>query len=289
MKVGFIGLGQMGEPMARHIMNAGHELVVYDNRREACDPLAQEGAEIAATAADVAKRSEAVVTAVPWPGRVDEVMLAPDGILAGAGAGLLVIDTTVMPPKHNREMARRCNELGIDYVDAPVSGSRPGAIAGTLGVMVGGDDAVFARAQPILECVGSKVRHVGAVGYGNALKLLNQCIFISYMSAFSEGLALGEDMGFSLDTMLDVFESSSAGHWVMTYKYDEIKGNIDRPGFLVHRARMFIELAREACEEITHATPVFDTVIENLKRAEEQGFGNEDVILAREAYLKLRA
>ena len=167
-------------------------------------------------------------------------------------------------------------------------GAGTGAAAGTLGVMVGGDEAAFQRALPVLECYASKISHVGPLGSGNMLKLLNQCIYVSYQAAFAEGLALGEDMGFSLDTMLDMLASSSGGHPHIVRRYDGIRGSKDQPGFLIHRARLFLDLAREQCEDPKHSTPIFDTVSETLRQAEELGLGNEDVMAARDGYLTRR-
>ena len=285
MKVGFIGLGIMGAGMARNILNAGHELFVHDIRKDACDTVIEAGAVFADTPAEAAKRSEAIVICVPWPGPQEAVMEGPDGVFAGAEAGLLIIDTTVMPPKNNWELAERSANMGIDYIDAPVSGAVTGAAAGTLGVMVGGDDDAFERALPVLECYASKIRQVGPVGAGNTLKLVNQCIYVSYQSAFAEGLALGKDLGLSLDTMLDVLASSSGGHSHIVRRYDGIRGDKTQAGFLIHRARLFLDIAREMCEDPAFNTPVFDTVSETLRRAEELGLGDEDVMASRERYL----
>ena len=286
MKVGFIGLGQMGGSMALHIRKAGHDVLVHDIRREACEAAIEAGAEYAANPAEAAKRSEAIVICVPWPGPQEEVMMGSDGVFAGAHEGHLVIDQTVMPPRENWKLAGRCAAEGMDYIDAPVTVSRVGAANGTLGVMVGGDEAAFQRAVPVIECFASKVRHVGPVGHGNTLKLLNQCIYVSFQAAFAEGLALGEDLGFSLDTMLDMFESTSAGHPSIIRRYGVIRGTEDGPAFLIQRGRMFLEHALEANENPKHVTPVVDTVIKSLRRAEELGLGDKDVMAARNGYLK---
>ena len=239
MKVGFIGVGIMGAGMARNILKAGHELFVHDNRREACDPLVEAGALYADTPSEAAKRSEAIVICVPWPGPQEAVMEGPDGIFAGIESGSLIIDTTVMPPKNNWDLAERCTGLGLDYIDAPVSGAVTGAADGTLGAMVGGDEATFQRALPVLECYASKIRHVGPVGSGNTLKLVNNCIYVSYQSAFAEGLALGKDLGLSLETMLEVLATSSGGQSHITRRYAGIRGDKSQIQYagLRHRVR----------------------------------------------------
>lgn len=285
MKVGFIGLGIMGEPMARHILIAGHELLVTDNRKESCEALVAEGAQYIASVSEIAGQSEAVILCVPYPGPQEVVA---NEVLAGAKSGLLIIDTTVMPPKINEELEETCMGRGLEYIDAPVGGGGWGATAGTLGVMVGGKESSFRRALPVLEPFASKVRLLGPIGYGNKFKLMTECIFLAYMSAFSEGLAVGEEMGFSVETMLDMFENTSPWHSHMAHKYDEIKGESFRRGFLIHRARMFLEITKEAVENPIYGTPVFDTITSNFKRAEAMGLGDQDLIVSRREYLKLK-
>lgn len=285
MKVGFIGLGVMGEPMARHILQAGHELVVTDARKEGCDALVAEGATYIAESSEIAAQCEAVILCVPYPGPQETVMKQ---VLEGAKPGLLIIDTTVMPPSINEELEKVCESKGLEYIDAPVGGGGWGAAAGTLGVMVGGKESSFKRALPVLDPFAAKVRLLGPIGAGNKFKLMTECIFLAYMSAFSEGLAVGEEMGFSVETMLDMFENTSPYHPHMAHKYDEVLGQSDRRGFMIHRARMFLEITKNAVDKPMYNTPVFDTMISLFKRAEEQGLGDDDVILARRDYLKLK-
>jgi len=285
MKVGFIGLGIMGSGMALNIAKAGHELVVNDIRRSVCDDVLKMGAEFLETPAKVAGMAEAIVTCVPWPGPIEAVMEGPDGVMAGVKEGALIIDTTVMPPTLNREYAARCKDMNVDYIDAPVSGAGTGAAAGTLGVMCGGEETAVKRATPVMESYASKIRHVGPIGSGNMLKLLNQCIYVSYQAAFAEGLALGEDFGFSLDIMLDMLASASGGHPHIVRRYAGLRGDKTQPGFLIHRARLFLDLARELHENPKRATPLFDTVSQTLLRAETLGLGGEDIMAARDGYL----
>ena len=284
MKVGFIGLGVMGEPMARHILEAGHDLLAVDASKENCEALIAKGARYTASAGDAASQCEAVILCVPYPGPQGIVMA---DVLANAKPGLLIIDTTVMPPTINEKLEQTCKAQGLDYIDAPVGGGGWGANAGTLGVMVGGEEASFQRALPVLEPFAAKVRLLGPIGYGNKFKLMTECIFLAYMAAFSEGLAVGEEMGFSVDTMLDMFENTSPYHAHMAHKYDEIKGESDRRGFLIHRARLFLEITKDAVDNPIYATPVFDTMIATFKKAEELGLGDDDLIVARREYLKL--
>ncbi|MGE3933639.1 MAG: NAD(P)-dependent oxidoreductase [Rhodospirillaceae bacterium] len=282
MKVGVIGLGRMGGPMARNIVKGGHTVTVYDVRREAAQAI--EGASAAANPAAVAAASDAVLISVPGPEEDDAVILGADGILAGARDGLLVIDATTITVPQTRTLAATCSARGLDYLDAPVSGAHHGAVAGTLTVMAGGDAAAFARAEPVFKCVGTNIRHIGPTGCGTAIKLINQAVYVSYMSAFAEGLALGDAVGIPLETMLDVLGSSAAGHPMIATKYDEIRGKANTR-FAIERATLFLDLAQQAFRDVGCTTPVFDAAMDSLRRAEGLGLANEDIIVARSKYL----
>jgi len=284
MEIGFIGLGRMGGAMARNLQDSGHTLYVNDVRPEACDDVVAAGGTFRATPAEIARGSEAVLISVPGPDQVDAVVEGDDGLLAGLSDGKLVIDATTIGPDHSRENARRCAERGADYIDAPVSGGRHGAISGDLAAMVGADAAVFERARPILECIAKSITHVGPIGGGSSIKLLNQLIFVSYQLVFAEGLAIGEDLGLDLETMLQVWGASAAGHPEITVKYDEIRGISDKRGFIVKNALLFFDLAERARGELGTTTPVFDAAAESLRRAMAGGLAGEDMIRARARY-----
>ena len=286
MKVGFIGLGRMGGPMAENIRRAGHTLYVNDVRPEAAHGLVAAGAEFLTTAQEVARRSDFVLISVPGPDELAAVLQGPDGMLAGLGRGALVIDTTTITPAQSRDNGSACTERGAQYLDAPVSGGPHGAASANLAAMVGGEAAMFERAQPILQCVAKSIIHVGPAGSGSAIKLLNQLIYVSYQMVFAEGLAMGEDMGLEVETMLQVWGASAAGHPMIATKYDEIRGISDNPGFAVNRALLFTDLAEEACRDLGYSTPVFDAVAQSLHRAEADGLQDQDMILARHRYRK---
>ena len=284
MEGGCIGLGRMGAAMAHNIQAAGHSLYVNDVRPEACDAAVEGGATFLATPAEIARRAEIVVISVPGPNEIEAVLSGADGLLAGLESGKLVIDTTTISARQSKANAGRCLDLGVDYLDAPVSGGQHGAITADLAAMVGGDDAAFERAGPILECVAKSITHVGSTGSGSAIKLLNQMIYVSYQMVFAEGLAVGEDLGLDLETMLQVWGASAAGHPEITVKYDEIRGVAKTPGFAVNRALLFVDLAQEGSGDLGYSTPVFDAVAASLRLAETDGLADEDMIRARGRY-----
>jgi len=284
MEIGFIGLGRMGGAMARNLQDSGHTLYVNDVRRSACDDVVAAGGTFRATPAEIARNADAVLISVPGPDQVDAVLDGDDGLLAGLTDGKLVIDATTIAPDHSMENARRCAERGADYIDAPVSGGQHGAISRDLAAMVGADAAAFERARPILECIAKSITHVGPIGSGSTIKLLNQLIFVSYQLVFAEGLAIGEDLGLDLETMLQVWGASAAGHPEITVKYDEIRGVSDKAGFVVKNALLFFDLADRAQDKLGYSTPVFDAAGESLRRAMASGLAGEDMIRARARY-----
>lgn len=284
MRIACIGLGRMGGPMSRNLAKAGYQLVVFDVRAESMKGAVEAGTTAAASAREAAAQSDAVLISVPGPQEDDEALLGPDGVLAGARPGLLVIDATTITVEQSRAFAQRCREHSVDYLEAPVSGAPHGAVAGTLTVMAGGDEATFARALPILRSIGSNIRLIGPSGCGTAIKLINQAIYVSYMSVFAEGLALGEAVGIPLETLLDVLGSSAAGHPMIATKYDEIRGRA-KTGFAVERAILFMELARQSFGDVSLATPVIDAAAASLQRALNRGLKAKDLIVARNEYL----
>ena len=284
MDIGFIGLGRMGGAMARNLQDSGHTLYVNDVRREACDVVVKGGGTFRATPAEIARDAETVLISVPGPEQVVAVLGGAEGLLDGLTEGMLVIDATTIAPDQSKENARLCAERGADYVDAPVSGGQHGAISGNLAAMVGADDAAFERARPILDCIATSVTHVGPVGGGSAIKLLNQLIFVSYQLVFAEGLAIGEDLGLDLETMLEVWGASAAGHPEITVKYDEIRGVSNKRGFVVRNALMFFDLADRARAERDATSPVIDAAGDSLRHAMDRGFADKDMIRARGRY-----
>lgn len=275
----------MGGPMSRNLAKAGHELLVFDVSAGAMSALAEAGAAPTGSPRELAAKADAIIVSVPGPEEDNNVVLGPDGILAGAKPGLLVIDTTTITVDQSRTLMRLCREKGVDYLESPVSGAPHGAVAGTLTVMAGGDEATFERALPILKCIGSNIKLIGPSGCGMALKLINQAVYVSYMSIFAEGLALGEKIGIPLETMLDVLGSSAAGHPMIATKYDEIRG-LKKTGFAIERCMLFMDLARQSFEAGDVSTPVVSAVTASLEHALALGVGGEDIIVARNKYLR---
>lgn len=218
MKVGFVGLGSMGAPMALNILKGGHELFVWARREETTRPLVQAGATRCASPADVGARCDAVVLVVTTGHDVEQVVLGADGIVQGARPGTVVIDCGTIPPDTTRRLCAALRERGMEMLDSPVSGGEAGARAGTLSIMVGGAHSAFARMRPVYECMGKTLVYMGESGAGQVAKACNQLTLVVMIQGIAEAMvfarANGVDFapihqalmkGFAGSRMLEVF------------------------------------------------------------------------------------
>src|ERR671933_1328300 len=195
-KVGFIGLGIMGRPMAKNLMEAGYEPVLYNRTREKAEELAGDGAStVAESPREVAEGSDIIVTMLPGSPQVREVVAGENGVLEGLRGGALVVDMSTISPVVTEELAERIEERGASMLDAPVSGGDVGAIDGTLSIMVGGSEEDFERARPLFDVMGKIVTHVGTTGAGQVTKAANQIVVALTIEAVSEALVLGSKGG----------------------------------------------------------------------------------------------
>lgn len=215
MKVGFIGLGAMGRPMALHLLEAGHELSVYARRAEAAQPLVDVGATRRATPAEVAAASEVVFTMVTTGADVEAVALGEGGILHGARPGTVLVDMGTIPPGTARRIAAALAARGIEAIDAPVSGGETGAQNATLAIMAGGKAEVLARVRPLLEKLGKTIVHVGPNGAGQVAKACNQMIMVSCIEAVAEAMLLAEKSGADPEKVRQALAGGSAGSRVL--------------------------------------------------------------------------
>ncbi len=214
-RVGFVGLGAMGEPMARALRKAGFEVRAAAHRsRAALERLKSDGVREETGLGALAAVSDAVVICVPDAPQVEEVLFGPGGVASGAKAGLLVIDTSTISPVASRRFAQLLSERAVDFVDAPVSGGPVRAREGTLAIMVGASPEAFARAEPLLKAMGTP-HHLGPVGMGETVKLVNQIIIASVMIANAEGLAFARRAGADLDAVRAVLATATASNYIL--------------------------------------------------------------------------
>lgn len=215
MKIGFIGLGVMGEPMARHLRAAGHDLAVWARRPESAAALVAEGVPLCATPAELAARSEVVITIVTASADVEALAFGPDGLAEGFAPGAIHVDMSTIAPATARSLAARYAERGIGWVDAPVSGGGQGARDATLAIMAGAEDDTLARVRPLFEVLGKRIVHIGPPGAGQVAKACNQMIMVSAIQACAEAFRLAAAHGVDEAAVLRALAGGSAGSRVL--------------------------------------------------------------------------
>lgn len=266
--VGFLGLGAIGAPMAGHLARRG-ELVVWNRTASRAAEFARRvGAHTADTPREVAGRVEVLITCLPTSREVESLLDAPDGLLAGLRPGTLFLDCTSGDPATSRRIAGRLAERGVAFADAPVSGGTNGAESGTLTIMVGSDDATFARARPVLEAFGSRIEHVGPVGAGHAMKAVNNALLAVNILAVGEGLAALAKAGVAPRVAVDVLNQSSGRSFVSQSLLPErvLTGLWPRT-FRLALLDKDVGIARELLRETGVEAPVLDLTGELLSRA----------------------
>ncbi len=272
-KVGFIGLGIMGKPMADNLMRAGHQLVVHDHNP--VDELVRDGAERAATPREVAEASDIVITMLPDSPHVREVVSGEDGILAGASSGQLVIDMSTISPIVARELATLAGESGVGMLDAPVSGGEVGAIEAQLSIMVGGSDADFERAKPLFDVMGSALL-VGPAGAGQVVKACNQIVVALNIEAVSEALVVGSKAGVDPALIIEALQGGLAASRVMEAKARNFLEHDFKPGFRIDLHRKDLGIALATAREYGASSPVTALVDQMLAELQAKGHGAED-------------
>ena len=274
--IGFVGLGIMGGPMAKNLVDAGYDVVGYNRSDEPVDALVAHGGEGAETAAEAAEHGNVVITCLPDSTVVTEVMHADDGIVAGLGGGETVIDTSTISPTVTEELAAELDELGVSMLDAPISGGEEGAIAGTLSIMVGGDAAVLEAHRPILEVMGATVTHCGDNGAGQVTKACNQIVVASAMVGVSEALLFAKKAGADLEAVVEAISGGAAGCWTLDNRAPRmIEGNFE-PGFFAEYQYKDLRIATGAGEAFGSPMPLTSLAHELYKSMEETGRGRDD-------------
>jgi 2-hydroxy-3-oxopropionate reductase len=275
-KIGFIGLGIMGKPMARNLMEAGYELTVYNRSRGKVDELAEEGAKAAGSPREVAEQSDVVITMLPDSPEVREIVAGEDGVFEGIKEGSLLIDMSTISPVVTEELAAEAGKKGVGMLDAPVSGGETGAIDGTLSIMVGGSEEDFERARPIFDVLGQTVVRVGEAGAGQVVKACNQIVVALVIEAVSEALVLGSKAGVDPEKIIEVLSGGLAGSKVMEAKKSFFLEHDFEPGFRVELHHKDLGIALAAGREYGVALPVTALVSQMLEALKAKGSGDRD-------------
>jgi len=273
--VGFIGLGIMGKPMARNLIRAGHPLTVWNRSAPGIAALVTEGATAARNAREVAERSDVVITMVGYAEDVEKVALGPGGIVEGAHAGLVHIDMSTIAPDVTRGIADRLAAAGAEMLDAPVSGGEQGAIDGTLSIMVGGDEATFARCLPLFEAMGKKAVYCGLSGSGQVVKLCNQVIVGLNNLAVCEALVLCVKAGVDPRRMLDAVGAGAASSWAVHNLAPKMLDRDFRAGFKIEHQQKDLRYAIATAGSIRAPLPGTMMVHELFALLEDEGLGGE--------------
>jgi 3-hydroxyisobutyrate dehydrogenase len=279
MKIGFIGLGNMGGSMALNLMKAGHTLVVNDVRKEAAKEHLAGGARWADSAKETAQGNELILTSLPGPADVEAVALGPDGILAGANPGSVYADLSTNSPTVMRKIHAAFKDKGVHVLDSPVSGGAIGAKRGTLQVMVGGDEGVFNEVKGVLGAMGNNVGYMGAIGAGTIAKLVHNMISIVTRALVAEGFTLGVKAGVKPEAILEALRGASFGQGlILAHMVPDVvfKGDFDNVRFALKLARKDIGLATALAREYDVPMPLAAAGEQQLIEAMARGWGEKD-------------
>ena len=277
-KVGFIGLGIMGEPMCRNILAKGHDVTVYNRTPAKMEPLAAAGAKTAGSVADLVRRSEVTITMVSDPAAVRDVVTAKGGILSALSPGKTYIDMTTVSPETSREIARLVRGAGADYLEAPVLGSRKPAAEGTLVILTGGDAEVSRRMEPLLLAMGSRVIPMGDTGMAAHMKLIINQIMGTILCVFAEGALAGMEAGLTAEKILDVVGNSVVACPAIRLKGPDMLGErVFTPNFPLKHAHKDMRLAVDTGKKAGIPTTVTDAACGLFAIARDKGFGDRDV------------
>ena len=287
--VGFIGVGNMGNPMAGNVLKAGFSMAVFDRHAPAMENLVKAGAQRAASAREVVERSEVVMTCLPASPDVEALYLDAGGLVECARAGTILIDLSSVLPSTPRKIEPRARERGVHFLEAPVSGGVSGARAGTLAVMVGGDAEVLKRAEPVLRALGPNVFHVGPVGAGNTVKAINNMMACVNSLAMMEGVAVGVKAGLDPMTIYEVVKASSGGSKALERLPRAIVPRDFEPGFKVTLMNKDLETFNTIAKEL-HVPVSFSNVAQRYQQAAmAAGLSDKDTSVVMTIIEKLAA
>lgn len=278
MRIGFIGLGNMGGPMARNLMKAGHALVVHDLDEAKAAPHREAGADWAASPEEVARSASVVLTSLPGPDEVEAVALGPQGLIEGLGPGSVYADTSTGSPSRIRKVAERVEAAGARMLDAPVSGGTVGAEAGTLAVMVGGDEEAFEELRPVFEAIGEGIIHAGPIGAGTVAKLVHNSISLTTRIVAQEGMALAVKAGVKPDVMLQALRDAAFGKQTLLRQIPQVvfARDFQTPRFTLNLARKDLRLGQELAEEVGAPMEMAAMALRVQEEGVRRGWGDWD-------------
>lgn len=286
-KIGFIGLGIMGLPMAKNLVKAGYDIIAYDMLEAPLQNVAQSGAKAASSVVEVAKSADIIITMLPNSPHVQTVVLGENGVLGNAKPGTIIVDMSSISPIVSREIALECGKKNVDFLDAPVSGGEPKAIEGTLAIMVGGKESVFQNVEEILLKMGSSAVYVGEAGSGNVTKLANQIIVALNIAAMSEAMVLATKCGVDPEKVYHAIRRGLAGSTVLDAKMPMVLDGNFKPGFRMELHIKDLQNALDAAHSVQSPIPLTAEVMEMMQGLKAQGKQTNDHSGIVEYYEKL--
>ena len=275
-KVGFIGLGQMGKWMATNLLKAGHEMTVFDISPQALQFLTGQGAAAGRSPADVASRSELLFLSLPNTSIVEQVIFGENGVAEGARPGMALVDLSTITYMGTLEIARRLQEKGIRFADAPVSGMEDRARDGTLSIMFGGDEALFAEVLPLFQSIGKTIVHMGPIGSGQLTKLINQLLFNACMASLAEILPMGVKLGLDPEKLTKIVTTGTGRSFGLEFFAPRILENRFDAGYPLKDAYKDMVSALEICGHQKIPMPMVQATTTTFQMALAEGFGNDD-------------
>ena len=276
-KLGFVGLGIMGRPMVKNLLEAGYEVVVWNRSEPGIQDTVGAGATRAESPADVAAKSDVVLSCVTDSPDVERVYLGENGVIESLREGMICIDHSTISPTVARQVADTLAAKGVRMLDAPISGGEIGAIEARLSIMVGGDDGAFTECTPIFEAMGQRITYIGASGAGQTTKLCNQIAGALTNLAACEALLLAAKSGVNMEAMLEAISGGAAGSWVLDNLAPKVLKRDFDPGFMIRLQQKDLRLVMEAAKELKLALPGISMVNQLFQAVEARGLEDEGV------------
>ena len=275
-KIGFVGLGIMGKPMAKNLLKAGYSLTVYDIVGEPVEEVVTDGAARASSNKEVAANSDKIITMVPDSAESEMAILGPDGVLEGARPGSVIVDMSSIAPSVSQKIAAECAKKGVEMLDAPVSGGEPGAINATLAIMVGGKQEVFDQCYDLMKTMGSNVVLTGDIGAGGITKLANQIVVAANIEALSEAMVLAQKAGVDPEKVFNAIRGGLAGSAVMEAKAPMMLDRNFRAGFRIRLHQKDLRNVLQTGQELNVPLPVTALVQQMLGALINEGEADAD-------------
>ncbi|HZK54276.1 MAG TPA: NAD(P)-binding domain-containing protein [Desulfosporosinus sp.] len=283
-RIGFIGLGTMGLPMAKRLLKAGYQLSIYNRSLGKTKELESLGAQVAASPEDVARESQVVFTMLAADQAVEEVIFGPRGIAIGAATGMIVIDCSTISPTTSKRIAEQLKSAGVEMLDAPVTGSEPHAIEGTLAFLVGGNRDVFASCEPLFNILGQKASYLGGNGSGTYAKLAHNAMAAMNLLSLAEGMIMVTKAGIDPELFVQAIGAGGANSKMMEMKTPKILDRDFRAHFAIKLMQKDLRLALLLADELKIPVPVLSTVKEMLQISITQGHEDEDICSVIKTY-----